>query len=113
MGRGLTLAVKSSPRHSPLHIIVKTLTTRLTQNESKSAQVCSRQAVCKGEAKLSIVCSATESDTQSKKVQKEDPVKITDFSRKAAEKVVKLNPFLRSPKHPDIGQEDSRGNTAL
>ena len=25
---------------------------------------------------------------------------------------MKLNSFLRSPKHPDIGQEDSRGNTA-
>ena len=52
-------------------------------------------------------------DTQSKKSAKRRPRKdYQKIFKEGAEKVVKLNSFLRSPKHPDIGQEDSRGNTA-
>ena len=53
-------------------------------------------------------------DTQSKKSAKRSPRKdYQKIFKEGAEKVVKLNSFRRSSKHPDIGQDESRGNVGL
>ena len=53
-------------------------------------------------------------DTQSKKSTKRSPRKdYQKIFKEGAEKVVKLNSFRHSSKHPDIGEDEGRSNVGL